>query len=593
MKLSPGFLTDAVHVSVRILSLALAFCLCQSAFAAPDPEVGIIVRRKLPTADVPYQAILAAHGAREQGTVREINARVIRVPAAKAAQLLQSLREHPDTQYAEVDATAKALATANDPLFTQGQEWHLAKIQAPAAWDITTGAPGVVVAVVDTGVNSAHPDLAGKVLTTGWDFVANTSTPMDQNGHGTAVAGTIAPNANNNLGVVGVAWANPILPVRVLDATGSGSYSAIAQGITYAADHGARIINLSLGGTSSSLTLQDAINYAWSKQCIVVAAAGNNGNSTPVYPAACSNVVSVAATNSSDTRTSWSNYGSYVDLCAPGENIVTLSGSNGYGSWSGTSFSTPVTSGVLALMASANPSLSNAQLVSLLLSNCDDLGTAGPDIYYGNGRVNALRAVTAAKTYLAPDTTAPVATFVSPVNGSTVSGTASVSVSATDNIGVTRVELYMDAKLVAQNTGASAVFPLNTTTYPNGTHTLQVRAYDAAGNVGTASISVTVKNIAADSIAPVTAITSPTNGSKVASRTQNVYVTCTDNVAVTKLEIYLDGRLAGTATGSSLPASLVFTWYTTGLSAGTHTLQTYAYDAAGNVGKSAVVTVTK
>ena len=591
MKLSHRFSKQVSNASAALLFLALAAFSGQNTLAASDPtEVQLIVKPKLATSEVPLKAMLAAHGARQQGTVREINARVLRVSAAKAAQLLKGLQGHPDMEYAEVDAVAKVSGTANDTLFSS--EWHLAKIQAPSAWDVTTGTSSVIVAVVDTGVNASHPDLAGKVLSTGWDFVANDSTTMDENGHGTAVAGTIAPDANNNLGVVGVAWANLILPVRVLDASGAGNYSTIAQGIIWAADHGARIINLSLGGTASSSTLQSAINYAWSKQCIVVAAAGNNGNSVPVYPAACSNVVSVAATNASDTRPSWSNYGSYIDVCAPGENIVTLDGSNSYASWSGTSFSTPVTSGVLALMASVNPSLTNAQLVDVLLKNCDDLGTSGADIYYGNGRVNALRAVNAAKNFVVPDTTAPVATISSPTNKSTISGSINVSVQATDNVGVTRLELYLDSQLVAQSTGASAIFPLNTLSYANGSHTLQVRAYDAAGNVGTSSISVTIKNSVADTVAPTTAITLPVNGSKV-SLLQKITAICADNIGVTKLEVYLDGLLACTVTSSNMPSSVAFSWNTTTLNAGSHTLQTYAYDAAGNVGESAVVTVTK
>jgi len=591
MKLSHRFSKQVSNASAALLFLALAAFSGQNTLAASDPtEVQLIVKPKLATSEVPLKAMLAAHGARQQGTVREINARVLRVSAAKAAQLLKGLQGHPDMEYAEVDAVAKVSGTANDTLFSS--EWHLAKIQAPSAWDVTTGTSSVIVAVVDTGVNASHPDLAGKVLSTGWDFVANDSTTMDENGHGTAVAGTIAPDANNNLGVVGVAWANLILPVRVLDASGAGNYSTIAQGIIWAADHGARIINLSLGGTASSSTLQSAINYAWSKQCIVVAAAGNNGNSVPVYPAACSNVVSVAATNASDTRPSWSNYGSYIDVCAPGENIVTLDGSNSYASWSGTSFSSPVTSGVLALMASVNPSLTNAQLVDVLLKNCDDLGTSGADIYYGNGRVNALRAVNAAKNFVVPDTTAPVATISSPTNKSTISGSINVSVQATDNVGVTRLELYLDSQLVAQSTGASAIFPLNTLSYANGSHTLQVRAYDAAGNVGTSSISVTIKNSVADTVAPTTAITLPVNGSKV-SLLQKITASCADNIGVTKLEVYLDGLLACTVTSSNMPSSVAFSWNTTTLNAGSHTLQTYAYDAAGNVGESAVVTVTK
>lgn len=168
------------------------------------------------------------------------------MPEAAAAQLINALQNHPDVEYAEPDFTAEAIAAANDPMFLNNQEWHLAKINAPGAWDITTGSSNVVVAVVDSGVNTNHPDLAGKVLVGGYDYVANDSDPMDENGHGTAVAGVVSPACNNGLGVAGVSWSSMILPVRVLDANGSGSYSAISSGITYAADQGARIINMSL-----------------------------------------------------------------------------------------------------------------------------------------------------------------------------------------------------------------------------------------------------------------------------------------------------------------------------------------------------------
>jgi subtilisin family serine protease len=586
----------SLYVSAALFSILPAVAMVPTVSAASDSagEVQIIVKPKSTASDVPLKAMLAAHGAQQSNKIDALSAKVVRVSSAQASQLLSGLKGSSDTEYAEIDGTAQALGTANDPLFSS--EWHLTKIQAPAAWDYTTGTSSVIVAVVDTGVYFTHPDLKGKLLSTGYDFVDNDSDPTDENGHGTAVAGTIAPDANNSIGVAGVAWANPILPVRVLDANGSGSYSNIANGIIYAADQGAKIINLSLGGTSSSVTLQNAINYAWNKQCVIVAAAGNNGNNVTVYPAACTNVVSVAATNSSDVHTSWSSYGSFVDICAPGDGIVTLEGTDSYASWSGTSFSSPITAGVLALMASVNTTLSNTQLVTLLLNNSDDLGTTGTDVYYGAGRVNALRAVTAAKNYSTSDTTAPVVTFVSPANNSTLSGTASVSVKATDNIGVTKVELYLDSQLISTSATASAVFSLNTASYTSGTHTLKASGYDAAGNVGSASIAVTLKNSTSsstDTTAPTVAITSPANGSKINPRMQNVSVTSADNIGVTKLEVYLDGTLACTATASRIPASVGFSWDTSRLSAGNHKLQVYAYDAAKNVGQSAVVTVSK
>lgn len=462
-----------------------------AANAAAD-RVQLLVKPKAAVNEHALNAVLASNGAAESGAVEALGVRVISVPTQAAPKLLDALQRHNDVEYAEPDFTAEALGTANDPLFTQGSEWHLSKIQAPAAWDLTTGSASVVIAVVDTGVRASHPDLAGKVLTGGYDYVAGDNDPTDENGHGTAVAGTVSPASDNALGVAGVTWANPILPVRVLDANGSGSYSSIANGITYSADHGAKIINLSLGGTSSSRTLQSAVDYAWKKQCVIIAAAGNNGNNIAFYPAACNNVVSVSATDSADAHPGWSNYGSYVDVSAPGLDICTLYGADQYAWWSGTSFSCPVTSGVVALMASANDRLTNVQLVDLLIKNSDDIGAAGYDVYFGNGRVNAFRAVSAALALVSTDTSAPVVTINSPLNGSRVSTPSQkINVSATDNVGVTKLELYIDGKLFGTSTSSSATFSWSTSKISSGTHSLLALGYDAAGNVGTsAAVSV-------------------------------------------------------------------------------------------------------
>lgn len=456
--------------------------------------VQILVKPKGSMSEAALSAILTFRGAAQTGAVPAIGVRVIQVPTAAAEHLLTALQRNADVEYAEPDYTAEAVGTANDPYFTQGSEWHLAKIQAPAAWDVTTGDSNLIVAVVDSGVRASHPDLAGKVLA-GYDFVANDNDPTDENGHGTAAAGVVSPASNNQLGVAGVTWANPILPVRVLDAAGSGSYSAICNGITYAADRGARVINLSLGGTSSSTALQDAVNYAWNKKCVLIAAAGNNGNNVTFYPAACNNVVAVSATDTADVRPTWSNYGSYVDVSAPGVDILTLYGADQYAAWSGTSFSSPVTSGVVALMASANPALSNAQLVDLLLKNSDDIGAVGYDVYYGNGRVNASRAVAAAKALVSSlDTTAPVASVLSPTEGTVVrSPSQRIDVKGTDNVGVTRIEVYVDGKLLGNSSAATASFTWNTRKVASGWHQIQAVAYDAAGNAGTSAVTTVRK----------------------------------------------------------------------------------------------------
>jgi subtilisin family serine protease len=465
--------------------------LSSAAPAAPE-FVQILVKPKASMNEATLNSLLRVRGAAQHGSVAALDVRIIRVPAVAAAQLLTALQHHNDVEYAEPDFTAAALGTANDPYFTQGSQWHLSKIQAPAAWDITTGSAGIVVAVVDSGVIASHPDLAGKVLSSGYDFVTNDTDPTDENGHGTAVAGTVSPATNNQLGVAGVSWNTPILPIRVLDANGSGSYSAIANGITYAADRGAKVINLSLGGTSSSLTLQNAVNYAWNKQSVIIAAAGNNGNNTTFYPAACSNVVAVSATDSSDVRPTWSNFGSYVDVSAPGTNILSLYGADQYAAWNGTSFSCPVTSGVVALAASINSKLTNAQLVDILVRNTDDIGAPGYDVYYGSGRVNAFRTASAALALVSSDVTSPVVSITSPADGSTVAATTqAINVRGTDNVGVTKIELYIDGKLFGTSTNPTATFNWSTRKITRGAHKLQAYAYDAAANRG-ASSTVTV-----------------------------------------------------------------------------------------------------
>lgn len=571
-------------VAARVALLATLLGIA-SVHAAPQNEVQLLVKPKANMSEAALHALISAGGGREHNSIPALDVRIIRVPAAAAEKLLNALRRNADVEYAEPDQVAQAFATANDPYFSS--EWHLSKIEAPAAWDSTTGAADMIVAVIDTGVLASHPDLNGKVLA-GYDFVNNDTDASDDNGHGTAVAGVSAAASNNQLGVAGVAWANPILPVKVLGADGSGSYSAIANGITWAADRGARVINLSLGGTTNSPTLQNAVNYAWNKGAVIIAAAGNSGNNIASYPAACQNVVAVSATDSADARPSWSNYGSYVDVSAPGVDILTLYGTNSYASWSGTSFSSPVTSGVVALMRAANSQLSNQSIVNLLLGNSDDLGSPGYDEYYGNGRVNARRAVSAAQA-LVTDTTVPLAVIDAPAAGASVSGTVNVAISGTDNVGVTRVELYLDGVLFGQSNSASATFPWNTSSQLDGSHSLEARAYDAANNVGIKTISVDVRNSAVtDTVAPVVNITSPSMNAYI-GKTTKIAVSSTDNIRVTRVELYIDGSLYGTSTS----ATATFTWNTMRVAKGSHSLQAYAFDAAGNIGVSPAVTVQK
>jgi len=323
--------------------------------------------------------------------------------------ILSKLEKEPGVVYAEQNGYAYTAMIPNDPYYSPYQ-WHMTRIGMESAWDMNTGA-GVVVAVVDTGVKQSLSDLANTNFMSGYDFINNDNDPTDDEGHGSHVCGTIAQSTNNNIGVTGIAYDCTIMPVKVLDSSGSGSYDAIANGIIYAADHGADVINMSLRGLSPNSTLENAVNYAWNAGVLVVSAAGNDYQNIPVYPAAYANSMSVGATNYLDEKADYSNWHSTVEICAPGgdgddnngdgymDGVLqnTFSGtSEGYYFYTGTSMATPHVVGVAALVKAANPALTNAEIRNILTTTAEDLGTAGRDEYFGYGIVDAPAAIQAA-----------------------------------------------------------------------------------------------------------------------------------------------------------------------------------------------------
>lgn len=291
----------------------------------------------------------------------------------------------------------------SDPLFSY--QWNLhntsqtggkvdADIDAPEAWGIITGTNGVMIAVIDTGVYYTHDDLNdGRVRTDiDWDYVNNDSDALDDNGHGTHVAGIIAAETNNGFGTAGVMWQARILPLKVCNNKGECNTDHIARAIRYAADQGARVINMSLGGGCSS-AIADAVNYAhFNKGVMVVAAAGNNSGSI-LFPAAHDPVIAVGATDKDDKRAWFSNQGERLDVVAPGVNIHSTVPKNGHDTMSGTSMASPHVAGVVGLLLAQRPELTNNQIRDILRQSADDLGPNGFDKEYGYGRVNAYRAL--------------------------------------------------------------------------------------------------------------------------------------------------------------------------------------------------------
>lgn len=288
---------------------------------------------------------LAAAGVDVTDVAAGLGAVRVEVPTRRAAAARAALAGASGIDFVEADAPVAAMRTPTDTYWSQ--QWGPRTVSAPAAWDVTTGAADVVIAVLDTGVNPG-PEFDGKLLP-GIDFVNGDSDPADDdaNRHGTAVAAVAAADANDG-GVAGMCWTCSILPVKVLGADGSGSSYDIARGVTWATDRGADVIVMSLGGTGTSQVLQDATAYARAEGVVLVAAAGNAGSTTPNYPAAYPGIIGVAGSTSVDGRYDWSNHGSWVDVAAPGCNGAPLA-SGGYGNFCGTSSATPLTAGAVAL----------------------------------------------------------------------------------------------------------------------------------------------------------------------------------------------------------------------------------------------------
>lgn len=559
----------AVTASVAIAAAATA-----PAVHAVQPEkyaagrILVSPRAGLPAKE--FNKLIKTHGAHAARQVGGINLYVVDLPPGREKALQQALARSPHVKFAELDGEVSMQMTPSDPYFSSA--WHLAKIGAPAAWDAASGS-GVTIAILDGGVDGTHPDLAERMVP-GWNFYDNNSNTSDVTGHGTKVAGVAAAIGNNALGVTGGAWNARIMPMRISSTTGNITYySTVADALTWAADRGARVANISFI-VSHVAAIQSAAQYMRSKGGVVVSSAGNTGALIDIPNT--SSIITVAGTDSADVRASWSAYGPMVDVAAPGVGIYTTAPGGTYGAYSGTSFSSPLTASVVALMLSANPALQPSQVDTILTSTADDMGAAGRDDYYGHGRINAARAVAAAKAAATSDTVAPVVTASVP--STTVKGITTVNATATDNVGVIRVELYAGGELVASDTAAPYSFSWDSTSRADGATTLVARAVDAAGNVASSTLNVTVANTAAaaDTTAPLVTIGNPKSGA-IVSGNVGVTVTASDNVGVTATSLYIDGALKASGNGA-----LSYSWNSKKASSGAHTISAVARDAAGN-----------
>ncbi len=389
---------------------------------------GVLVKFKEGASAADVQAMLSRQGLSTEHEIPHLGIKSLAVPPGQELAIAEVMRRDPAIEYAELDYLASVAIIPSDPHW--GNQWAPAKIGAPAAWEITTGSTEIIIAVLDTGVKLDHPDLAAKIWTNpgevpangldddqngkvddvhGWHFYHHCSNSdclpsedndlRDDNGHGTHVAGIAAAETDNQVGIAGISWGAQLMPVKVLDEYGNGWYSDVIAGIVYAADNGANIINLSLGGEESSQALQEAVNYGHVQGVLLIAATGNTGG--PVfYPAACDHVLSVGATDADDLRPGFSNYGPETDVAAPGVSIYsTWPRLDGYWHKSGTSMAAPHVAGLAALIWSVRPDLANDQVAQAISQTALDLGTPGWDEFYGWGRIDAYQALLSVATF--------------------------------------------------------------------------------------------------------------------------------------------------------------------------------------------------
>jgi type VII secretion-associated serine protease mycosin len=370
-------------------------------------------------------AIRSFHQRFALSTVRDVSALgmgVLGLPTGLAADAaIAKLQGHAAVDYVEPDymfTLPKRVAARKAPLAPVrrlagiglaedgrvSEEWGMMKIGMPSVWPVNGGNPRVVVAVIDTGVDPRHPDLAN-ALVPGTSVLAGSSGPDDDHGHGTHVSGVIAASANDGRGISGIAPNCKIMPVKVLNHEGKGDTGDIVTGLIWAVNHGAKVVNMSLGGTGGSRALMAAVQYAQAKDVLVVAAMGNEGANSQEYPAGYPGVMAVGATDPQDQQADFSNFGTWISVAAPGTDILSTlptravtvvrdeGKETGYDVMDGTSMASPFVAGLAALVRSANPQLTAAQVKSRIEKTSDDLGARGFDEKFGWGRINAVRAL--------------------------------------------------------------------------------------------------------------------------------------------------------------------------------------------------------
>ena len=557
--------------------------------ALPYIETELLVQ---PYPGAPLEALKLLYqevGATVIDELPEIDLTVLAVPegtldAAAEAAIDSGLIEEVHKNY-----ILQASAIPDDPLFVS--EDHLTQADVPDAWDVTVGADDVAIAIVDTGVDPDHPDLADKIID-GWNIYDNNADFADSAGHGTKVAGVAAAISDNNLGVAGVTWDSPIIVVRVSDDDGKTTARHVAAGILWALGRDARVINVSFAPLWSNRVVRAAATRAYNAGALVVISAGNDGGLATASGYA--EAIFVGAVNGRDQLASFSDAGPFVDVVAPGIRILSTAMGGAFTASDGTSFAAPIVSGIAALAWSVNPDLRPGTIQSAIIKTAVDLGDSGKDDQYGFGAVRAAAAVQQAlrSTYL-PDTGPPKLTVSEPDDGDLLSGRPVAKVSATDDWGVADVTLSIDGVAVATDRRRPYRFVIDTSAYNSGAHELSFVATDHAGNAsGEKTVSVTFGSATTGTSgnSPIE-FTSPASGASITGDV-TIKANIRDKDGLSTIEWLIDGESVFVATVSGTSSSISYKWRTTGVSKGTHTITLVVIDSDGDV-QSASLSLNK
>ncbi|MBP7934563.1 MAG: S8 family serine peptidase [Phycisphaerae bacterium] len=563
--------------------------------AAPggaDPTVvqdQVIVVTKPGTTESRLNQLVADSGAEVQGQLAGLSAYLLQFTADRRSQVESTLGSSPLVEEVVDNHYHETQPLPGDPLV--GEQWFLPAVRAAGAWEVTTGNPNIIAAILDSGVQTSHPDLASKL--TGGANTYDGSGWEDTTGHGTAVAGIIGAASDSSEGISSLAWQNPILPIKVTNDRGQTTSWALAAGINLAVQQHARVINISFDTLHDDPIVLRQARQARLAGTLVVIAAGNSGRTVTGSASSGQDALFIGATNKRDELASFSTTGSFVNLAAPGVDILTTSLGSTYGTFTGTSFSAPIVSGIAALIWSVRPTLTPSTVQAILIATAVDLGSPGWDDRYGAGRVDAQAALELAQQVVEQsDQTPPSVQITSPSSALRVTGGVTVEVSASDTDMVADLSLLVDDVVMAVDLSPPYKFYLDTSAYAAGAHRLKAVAADVSGNTAEHEISL-VFATSADVVPPTVTISSPVQGATLRGLT-TILARAMDDRSVGTADILVDDHIIAHLT---LPPSTESTVAynlsppSAGMTPGTHRITVQVCDLAGNQA-SASVSVT-